>query len=438
MFSRFANAAFRSASRSMRLNAPRRFFSQQNRSLQAFGLGTAIGVSALGLASANVLLAEPEESNGVIDLYMSLKKKLSANSLSENAKEVQSKIAALEKGIEEMCLDEFKKHLSDSLASLKPAKVVVPSSVKNTAFVFIKPHAVTDAVVDLVEQTFTSKGFEILSSGTITGSQIDEKMLIDQHYYAIASKATLLKPDQLNVPVQKFKNKFGVEWSDALSQGVVYNAKDACDVLGLDSAGLNAEWAKCKKEGRLVKFGGGFYCGFINSVEGKPAIYVFNGFFMSMRNKFVNPEAKLQYFVVEWDAKKMPWEDFRGQLLGPTDPADAPAESLRGLVYKDWKQLGLAYEPNVGDNAVHASASPFEALAERMNWLQADLSSDSYGKLLLEAGIPEKLIKEWSVDPQVTYGSRSLAIKMSLFDSLEDTDSDMCLARAMMIARGAR
>ena len=37
---------------------------------------------------------------------------------------------------------------------------------------------------------------------------IDEKKLIDQHYYAIASKATILKPEQLNVPADKV-NPYG-------------------------------------------------------------------------------------------------------------------------------------------------------------------------------------------------------------------------------------
>eukprot|EP00463_Aulacantha_scolymantha_P004304 TRINITY_DN536_c0_g2_i1.p1 TRINITY_DN536_c0_g2~~TRINITY_DN536_c0_g2_i1.p1 ORF type:complete len:160 (-),score=23.91 TRINITY_DN536_c0_g2_i1:405-884(-) len=157
---------------------------------------------------------------------------------------------------------------------------------------------------------------------------------------------------------------------------------------------------------------------------------------MAMRSKFVNPEAVTKYYVVEWDAKKMSWEDFRGQLLGPTDPADAPKESLRGLVYKNWRKLGLKAKPNVGDNAIHASASPFEALAERLNWLEADLESDPYGKILLQAGISQETIKDWSVDPQVLYGSRLLPIKMSLFDSLEDTDSDMCLARMHMLNQG--
>jgi hypothetical protein len=37
------------------------------------------------------------------------------------------------------------------------------------------------------------------------------------------------------------------------------------------------------KEKNLVKFGGGFYCGLIDG------LYVFNGFFMSMRSKFTAP-----------------------------------------------------------------------------------------------------------------------------------------------------
>jgi len=119
-------------------------------------------------------------------------------------------------------------------------------------------------------------------------------------------------------------------------------------------------------------------------------------------------------------------------------PSGCPSRITSRFLYKNWESLGLSSKPNVGDNGIHASASPFEALAERMNWLEVDLKSDAYGKVLLEAGIPEKLIQEWTVDPQVIYGAKALPIKMSLFDSLEDTDSDMCLARALMISDGAR
>lgn len=308
-----------------------------------------------------------------------------------------------------------------------------PGERTNTAFVFIKPHAVTENAKAMVESGLQAQGLKIVSQGALSAEQIDEGMLIDNHYYAIASKATLLKPEQLNVPPEKFFAQFGVQWKDALAQGVVFNAKDACDQLGLDASGLNKEWAKAKKAGKLVKFGGGFYCGLIDTVPNQKPIYVFNGFFMNMRNAYVKPGAQIYYYVVEWDSKKLSWDDFRGSVLGPTDPADAPADSLRGQILQNWKTLGLSAQPNVGDNGVHASASPFEALAERMNWLGVPLEQDDFGQALLAAGLSKKTIQEWSVDPVVTYGSPQYPIKMSLFDSLEDTNSDMCLARAMMI-----
>jgi hypothetical protein len=130
---------------------------------------------------------------------------------------------------------------------------------------------------------------------------------LDQHYYAIASKATLLKPAQIPVPVKKFQDKFGLSWEEALSQGVVFNAMDACAFLGVDAAGLDKLWETADK----VKFGGGFYCGSI-TVEGKPKIYTFNAFFMEMRSKFVAPGTSIHYYTVEYAPKTLSWGDFRG------------------------------------------------------------------------------------------------------------------------------
>ena len=82
--------------------------------------------------------------------------------------------------------------------------------VKNSAFVFVKPHAVTEATKTLVKEGLIAAGLTVLSEGSITAEEIDEKKLIDQHYYAIASKATLLKPSELPVPEDKFEAFFGI------------------------------------------------------------------------------------------------------------------------------------------------------------------------------------------------------------------------------------
>jgi len=299
--------------------------------------------------------------------------------------------------------------------------------------VFVKPHAVTDEVKALTKKTLEAKGLTILSEGSITSEEIDNKKLIDQHYYAIASKATILKPNQLNVPSDKFEAQFKLSWEDALATGNVYNAMDACEQLGIDATEMDKQWGICKKAKKLVKFGGGFYCGLIE-MEGKTPLYVFNGFFMEMRSKFTAPGLSIYYYTVTWDSAKLSWADFRGSVLGPTDPKEAPTDSLRGLVLADWKNLGLAAEPNVGDNGLHASASPFEAAAERNNWLEQSLSYDSYGKELLAAGISLKTLQAWSVDPQVVLSKEAEAKKGSLFDSVEDMNSADCTEKLLELA----
>ena len=174
------------------------------------------------------------------------------------------------------------------------------------AYVFLKPHAVTGKAKALVADKFKAAGISIYKEGSLDAARIEQDKLIDNHYYAIANKASLSKPAELNPPAAKqddFAKKFGLTWKAALEkarrhsglerdprkkdpalpdppsaripaaaadgacpraacrQGIVFNAVDGCKRLGIDGAQMDAAWAKAKKEGKLVKFGGGFYAG---------------------------------------------------------------------------------------------------------------------------------------------------------------------------------
>ena len=122
-----------------------------------------------------------------------------------------------------------------------------------------------------IKAKFVEKGISIVEEGEIDGPKIDSEKYIDQHYYAIASKATILPPKDLNIPLDKFKDTFGEEWSAALADDRVHNALDIAKKLGWDAAKLDEEWnktdVKAKPQTR-IKFGGGFYCGQIEH-EGK-------------------------------------------------------------------------------------------------------------------------------------------------------------------------
>jgi len=304
--------------------------------------------------------------------------------------------------------------------------------VKNAAFVFLKPAAVTDKMKELVKDTFEKKGLKLITEGSIEAAEIDKKQLVDKHYYAIASKATLLTPDKLNIPKDKFKEHFGVQWDDVLKDGKALNAKQACEKFAVEADELEKMWEGAKKAKNLVKFGGGFYCAKLEK-EGVGTYYVLNGFFMTMRAGYVKEGVSIHYFAVEWDAKDLSWADFRGKVLGPTDPADAPTDSLRGGALANWKELGLSAVPSTGENCVHASASPFEALAERMNWLGYMAETDSFGKALLDAGVRMQTITDWCLDPAVTYGVAENPTVKSIWDTLEDMDAEDCLNKCAEI-----
>jgi len=326
-------------------------------------------------------------------------------------------------------------HASPAKSPEEATETIAPppavEAPRNLAFVFAKPHANTPQMQELIKKKFDEKGISIVSEGEIDGATIDTNKFIDQHYYAIASKATLVTPDKLNVPADKFLATFGEEWETVKSEERVFNALDIQQKLGWDQATLDAKWNETNVDNKTrVKFGGGFYCGKMD-VDGK-SYYTFNAFFMTMRGKFTQPTESIHYYVVQYSPDKLSWADFRGEVLGPTNPADAPKDSLRGMLHADWEKLGLKAAPNTGDNGVHASASPFEGLAERTNWLSSTykITEDPFGKMLIEAGLTEETIAAWSVDPQVTL-VKGEPKKGSLFDALEDMNVSECLAKCV-------
>lgn len=295
------------------------------------------------------------------------------------------------------------------------------------ALVFIKPHALTDQVKGVVEEQFEKFGIRVISDGTLASEVIDSQRLIDQHYHSIASKATILKPADMGVPNDKFKDFFKVDWAVASKQA--FNALDACEALGIDSAEMDRLWMQAKQHNQIAKLGGGFYCAKISHKAKE--LFVFNGFFMQMRAKYTQPNTAIHYYVVDWVPPKLSWADFRANVIGATDPATAPAESLRGKMFANWKALGLSTPPDVGDNGVHASASPFEGLAERINWLNRDLKADPLGRALLRAGFDDAKLQEWMHDPQVELPAGG---QKSLFDALEDKNAQECLVACLEIA----
>jgi hypothetical protein len=300
----------------------------------------------------------------------------------------------------------------------------------NRAFVFVKPHAciekAADRVVELVRERLESNDIRVVTENVLDAATIDANEYIDTHYGAIASKAVLLQPSELSLSEKatvSFKATFGMEWADALKKGIVYNAKDACGKLSLDSQGIATEWKKLTMGKSLLKFGGGFYCGKLAD-----DCFVINAFYMAMRAMYTTAPARIHHFCVEWDPAEtgISWEDFRSNVIGATDPTTAPPTSLRGSIYEKWEELGLEEQPSTALNGVHASAGPFEGLAERMNWCGTTADEDRFGQALLDAGVALSDILAFAKDPQVKHDTSTSS--SSLFDLVEDVNADECIA----------
>lgn len=190
------------------------------------------------------------------------------------------------------------------------------SGLLNSAFVFIKPHANTPDTRDLVKEKMLNAGITILSELEIQGEEIDKKKLIDKHYYAIASKATILSPNDFPVPSDRFQESFGESWKDVLAQNRAANAMEACKIFDCAPDELDAAWRQAEQEKKVVKFGGGFYCGLLSMGDDKSSLYVFNAFFMSMRSKFVQKGTSIHCYEVEWKPSVLSWSSFRNDIIG--------------------------------------------------------------------------------------------------------------------------
>jgi hypothetical protein len=109
-------------------------------------------------------------------------------------------------------------------------------------------------------------------------------------------------------------------------------------------------------------------------------------------------------------------------VVGATDPTKAEASSIRRQLLDDWQVLGLPSAPSTKENGLHASASPLEALAERLNWLKRVPAQDPFGSELLDAGCSIADIQRWCGDPAALGAGQG----HGLFDFLEDRDSTDC------------
>lgn len=288
--------------------------------------------------------------------------------------------------------------------------------MKNRALVFIKPHAVTDKTISLVEEFLDRQGIQLSTSRRINAKQIRKQGIVDRHYFAIARTAVFSKPEEYEMgetAKSKFAEAFGSSWDAAVEQGRVLNSLDAQKRLGgISGIELNEHW----KQSQQVKLAPGLYAGYFET-EG---LYAINGFYPGQREVFTTEGAQVVLYEAEFDPARISWEQFRQEIIGATDPAKAVEGSLRNLLLQRYTGLGITDKPEMSRNGVHASAGPLEGLRERMVWLGTKIKDDPFVTALLDRGMSKKRLEELLENPIIQLDGQTGLV----FDLTEDTDSD--------------
>jgi adenylate kinase family enzyme/nucleoside diphosphate kinase len=302
------------------------------------------------------------------------------------------------------------------------------SGPMNTALVFIKPHAVNDSIRSLVVQHLKEHNVTMLSEGRMESTYIKEHGIIDSHYAALAMNAVKLLPSELAVGAEKkaeFEAKFGIGWDAAMAEGKLLNLAQFQQLKPeLDAGAIEQKW-RAKPP---LKLGPGNYVGHFEE-EG---VYVVNAFYSQMREKYIRADAAVVWFAVEFAEADLSWQRFRGKVIGATDPTKAEAGSLRRKILDGWQGLGLAAEPNTGDNGVHASAGPIEGLRERMTWLGRRREDDPTGQRMLAAGVDGGVLDAWCSNSVCEIGGK----KGPAFDLLEDLDTSEVIRLGLAASAG--
>lgn len=152
-------------------------------------------------------------------------------------------------------------------------------------------------------------------------------------------------------------------------------------------------------------------------------LFVVNGFFCGLREEYEGLGASVRVLAIEWDGALTGWADLAASVVGCGSPNLAPASSIRGAVFAQWRQLGLPRAPDEVRNVVHFSSSAWEALADRLAWLPAaTLHSDIFGHRLLAARLPAHTLQTWLRNPNLA--------GQSVLEAMEGKNAKDCLAEA--------
>jgi hypothetical protein len=314
---------------------------------------------------------------------------------------------------------------------------VAPLAAKrlNSAVIFTKAHGATPAAQFLINTALDDHHIRILSRGRYTAAEAVEMRLFEAQYAHIHHHAQSIPAKDVSLSTEEsslFAATFGETWTDVVKAQRVWNAAAARSNLSFSAESLYDIWRHAPVQLRLRR--GLQICRVdaANATANRALVeditdplYIINGFYPSMQAALAAVET-ITFLVVEWDGAALSWADLVNTVVGHSDPILAQAESIRGKLYQQWGELGLASPPDRRDNCIHVSKSAFEALGERLVWCKDSLLfTDSFGSRLLSCNIPSLTVQNWLKNPTIQ--------GKTVFDHMYALEGEECLLKAQSL-----
>ncbi len=266
----------------------------------------------------------------------------------------------------------------------------------NQAVVFTKPlhHLGIDLTPEHLGEQVCSflkkKGFHLCIFRTVSGMELQERGVMDQHYYIYSTAAIAMSMDQVAVSEEGcklFQAIFGKTWNEEVQSGRILPTAELLSSRRIDSQKLSALWDIEFEAGKAFKLQSGIVLAWLDKLEA----YCINGFYSAMVEKFHYPGNTMHYYVVEFDSNDVSWKCFRKNVLGSTNCSAANPESFRGRMYKDWPVANPT-----ADNFVHGSAGPLEGFAERVvHEVDIEPATSPIGAYLQMRGVSPEAFQSW-------------------------------------------
>lgn len=291
-------------------------------------------------------------------------------------------------------------------------------STINQAVVFTKPlhHLEISLTPEQLDQQirsfFKGKGFSIVHSKKVAGTEMEEREAIRQHYrmYSQASYGDVVATDAGKAA---FEAAFGKSWDAEVAAGRIVGNPQLLETKGISPDELFLLWNDQFANRETVKIQDGVIVAWLEKLD----CYCINAFYPAMEANFYNPATRMDYYVVEFDASRISWAQFRKEILGATDASKADPASFRGQLFADYK-VGFPGR----DNFVHGSAGPVEGLVERIiHEPDFELKANPVGRYLQERGISRDTFSRWQDGLSITQLG-------DLFDRTEEKDTAAALA----------